>query len=160
MPNNTVRAAAEGMPTLNRRQALAMSAGGLATAITVLSTVKPAPAATPTARRAKMSPELRAVINDHKKAHAYWLSVCDCADEVLLGRKATAEEDQTWIAGSDGEHSALWYVCRFPVRSPADIAAKGRYLKKFHSFYWGELQEDQVKALLLSMIEAGKGGAL
>jgi hypothetical protein len=38
MPNTSVRAAAEGMPNLNRRTALAMTSAGIISAITVLST--------------------------------------------------------------------------------------------------------------------------
>lgn len=44
MPN-LVQAAAEGMPKLTRRTALAMSSAGIVSAITVLSATRPAPAA-------------------------------------------------------------------------------------------------------------------
>ena len=114
--------------------------------------------ATPAAR-AKMSPGLRAVIKAHRQADAYWRSVCDCTDKAKLGREATVEEHQKWEDASDGEYSALWHVCRFPARTTADLAAKGRYLKKFHSWYMGDLDTEQVRALLLSMSLVGKGGA-
>ncbi|WP_141246151.1 hypothetical protein [Mesorhizobium sp. WSM3859] len=104
-----------------------------------------------------MSPKLRAVIKAHKKAHAFWLSVCGCTDTLKLGREATADEEALWDKGNDGEYAALWDVCRFPARTTADQAAKGRYLRKFHSWKFGYLEEDQVDALMLSMIEAGKG---
>ncbi|ESY91329.1 hypothetical protein X741_23850 [Mesorhizobium sp. LNHC229A00] len=79
------------------------------------------------------------MINDHRKAWAHWQSVCACTDSAILGREATAQEHQTWEDGSDGEYSALYHVCRFPARTPPDLAAKGRYLRKFHPWRYGEL---------------------
>jgi len=139
-------------PVMTRRQALAVSAAGLATAITVLS-VKPAPAA---AKRPEISPELKALIATHKKAWKHWDSVATTLDELKIGREPTAKEVKVWEDGSDGEYDALTAICRFPARTPADLAAKGRHLKKFHSWEQGELQQEQVTAILRSMIDAGK----
>jgi hypothetical protein len=101
MSNVRVQAAAEGMPTLNRRTALSMTGAGIVSAITVLSSsARAAPLADaaphPVRHRSGMSPELRAVINEHKNAWADWQSVCSCTDTAILGREATAEERQTW----------------------------------------------------------------
>ncbi|RWQ41977.1 MAG: hypothetical protein EOS21_11495 [Mesorhizobium sp.] len=160
MPNITVRAAAEGMPDVNRRRLLNLAGAGLALAATSATIRKAAAApidAAP-AGRSKMSPELRAVIKDHKEAWAYWYSVCDCCDEMKLGREANEADKAKWEDANDGEYSALWYVCRFPAKTPADLAAKGRYLKRFHNYTFGHLREEHVDALLLSMTRAGKGG--
>lgn len=159
MPNTNVRAAAEGMPAINRRRLLNLTGAGLALAATAAgirqATAIPTPIDTPSPARAKMSPELRAAIKGHKEAWAYWDGVCNCTDRAKLGREATAEEHQKWQDACDGEYSALWHVCRFPARTTADLAAKGRYLKKYHSWYMGELDGKQVRALLLSMSLVG-----
>ena len=161
MPNTSVRAAAEGMPDFNRRRLLNLTGAGLALAATAAgirqATATPIDTSS-AAASAKMSPQLRAVIKAHRQADAYWHGVCDCTDSVKLGREATAEEHQKWEDASDGEYSALWHVCRFPARTTADLAAKGRYLKKFHSWHMGDLDTEQVHALLLSMSLVGKGG--
>ncbi|PTE11532.1 hypothetical protein [Mesorhizobium helmanticense] len=158
MPNITVRAAAEGMPAINRRRMLNLAGAGLALAAAG-ATVRKASAApidAAPAGRAKTSPKLRAVIKAHKEALANWDSVCTCCDEVKLGRKATSEERQKHEGASDDEQDAFWKVCRFPARTPADLAAKGRYLRRFHNHSFGYLQEEQVDALLLSMAHARK----
>jgi cytochrome c5 len=160
MPNTSVRAAAEGMPEINRRRMLNMTGAALALAATAAG-IRKSPAApidaAPTLR-AKMSPELRAVIKDHKDAWAYWHSVCDCCDEMKLGREPNPAENAKWEDANDAEFSALWDVCRFPAKTPADLAAKGRYLKRFHNGSFGYLREEHVNALLLSMMRTGKGG--
>lgn len=160
MPNTTVRAAAEGMPDFNRRRLLNLTGAGLALAATAAG-IRKAPAAPPVvpqpvASPAKISPVLRGRIKAHRKAEAYFRSVCGCTDSVKLGREATAEEHQKWEDANDDEYATLWFVCAFAARTPADLAYKGRYLKKFHSWRMGELQNDQVTALLLSMVQAGK----
>lgn len=60
MPN-TVQAAAEGMPSLTRRTALAMSSAGILSAITVLSSAKAAPAASGIAARVEECRNLKIV---------------------------------------------------------------------------------------------------
>ncbi|MFD2053796.1 hypothetical protein ACFSQT_12080 [Mesorhizobium calcicola] len=124
------------------------------------SAALPATAEETEIERQKASPELRAAIKAHRDADAYWKSVCTCTDSAILGREATAEEHQKWEDANDGEYSALWDVCRFPARSTADLAAKGRHLKKYHSWHAGDLDSEQVRALLLSMSLVGKGGAV
>ncbi|MER8965417.1 hypothetical protein NKI25_06800 [Mesorhizobium sp. M0808] len=160
MPNITVRAAAEGMPAINRRRILNLTGAALALAATAASIGKApaAPIEVGPAAREKMSPELRALIKGHKNAWAYWHSVCDCCDEIELGREATADENEKWEDANDAEVSALWRVCRFPAKAPADLAAKGRYLRRFHNTFFGHLREEHVDALLLSMSLVGKGG--
>ncbi|TIP74833.1 MAG: hypothetical protein E5X53_12390 [Mesorhizobium sp.] len=160
MPNTTVRAAAEGMPEVNRRRLLNLTGAGIALAATSATLGKASAAPIDAApARAKASPELRAVIKAHKRARAHWNSVCSSCDEVALGRKATAAEHRTWDNASNGEYSALWNVCRFPASTHADLAAKGRYLRRFHNNSFSQLLEEHVDALLLSMMRVGKGGA-
>ncbi|RWD41932.1 MAG: hypothetical protein EOS25_27040 [Mesorhizobium sp.] len=156
MPNITVRAAAEGMPDVNRRRLLNLTGAGLALAATsaTLRKAAAAPIDVAPAGRAKASPELRAAIKAHKRARAHWDSVCSCCDEVALGRKATAAEHQTWDDASNGEYSALWNVCRFPASTHADLP-KGRYLKRFHNDSISQLLEEHVDALLLSVMRVG-----
>ncbi|TPM33753.1 hypothetical protein FJ955_03165 [Mesorhizobium sp. B2-2-2] len=97
MPNNSVRAAAEGMPAINRRQALAMSAGGLATAITVLS-VKPAAAAVVQPAKLTKLARLEAIFNEEWRKHQESLPAYDAAERAYyakLGRlvRPTMAED-------------------------------------------------------------------
>lgn len=66
MPNTSVRAAAEGMPTLNRRTALAVTSAGIVSAITVLST----PAKAVPAEASPVSTKLLALIDAKHAAYA------------------------------------------------------------------------------------------
>ncbi|RWM68064.1 MULTISPECIES: hypothetical protein [Mesorhizobium] len=85
-----------------------------------------------------------------------WFRSAACADEATLGRKPTDEEEAKWHAASAGERDALIALCRYPARTVADQVAKGRYLRKFHSWRFGELTIEQTDALLLSMSYARK----
>lgn len=106
-----------------------------------------------------VSPALRALIREHRAAHAHFESVCYLSDSIKLGRVPTPREKAICGNASNAEAEALSRVCRFPAISVADMRAKGRHLQKFNSWRYGELRMDQVDALLRSMRYAGKAGA-
>lgn len=78
MPNTPVRAAAEGMPTLNRRTALAVTSAGLVSAITVLSS----PAKAKPANAPSVSDELLALIEAKHAQYARFIAAIDRATEL------------------------------------------------------------------------------
>lgn len=85
MPNTLVQAAAEGLPQMTRRRAIAMTAGGIATAISVLS-VKPAAAAR---AASEASP---ALLQIEKAFKAHW-SIVEAA-----GKETSAIEAKLNVA--------------------------------------------------------------
>jgi len=119
----------------------------------------------------EISDLLRRTIKRHEAAYAYFDSTCYLSDDGILGREATEDEKVIYNVASDAEANALSDVCYFPARSPADLAAKARHLRKFHCRKTDYLQDWQVENLLRSMlpederdqigdgVEARKGGA-
>lgn len=95
---------------------------------------------------------LRRTIERHEAAYTYFSSTVYLSDEGILGREATPDEKAIYGAASDIEAYALSGVCYFPARTPADMAAKARHLRKYHSRRYDYLQEWQVENLLRSML--------
>lgn len=88
-----------------------------------------------------------------------WFRNAASADEATLGRKPTDEEEAKWHAASDGERDALTALCRYPARTVADQVAKGRYLRKFHS--WVRRTDDRADRRPAAVYELRqKGGAV
>jgi hypothetical protein len=95
---------------------------------------------------------LRRAIKRHEAAYAYHESVAYLTDGVILGRESFVDELALARAASDVKGDALSGICYFPAKTAEDLAAKGRYLRKYHSFKMGYLEDWQVENLLRSML--------
>lgn len=157
MPNTPVRAAAEGMPTLSRRTALAMTSAGLVSAITVLSRpAKAAPAATveaPVTRVNKLAKELSSAMDewmvdlgvdgvpDRWKAHIYPAS--QHSHPVMFEHLDTASAA---VAELEAAFHAEWKTLR--AMEPGLNAAEARY---YELRGWppklGEMTDEEVDRL-------------
>lgn len=119
----------------------------------------------------EISDLLRRLIERHDAAAAYFDSVCYLSDRGVLGREPTEDETAVYDAANTIEENTLSEACYFPARTPDELAAKARHLRKYHDSKRGNLQDWQVENLLRSMLpdderdqiddseEAGKGGA-
>lgn len=103
---------------------------------------------------------LRRAIERHDAAEQYFNSVCYLDEDSILGREPTATELALKNAASDAADAAMMDVCYFPARTPEDLAAKARYLRKYHSHRMGHLEDWQVENLLRSMLPAEERDAI
>lgn len=103
---------------------------------------------------------LRRAIERHAAAQVYFSASAYLSDRGVLGREPTEMEMAEYQAASDAEAEALSTVCYFPARSPADLAAKARHLRKHHSDRFGSLEPWQVENLLRSMLPDEERDAL
>jgi hypothetical protein len=100
----------------------------------------------------EISDLLRRAIERHDAAYAYFSATVYLSDDGILGRVATVDEQAIYSAASDAEKTALSDVCYFPALTAADMAAKARHLRKYHSFRYDYLEGWQVENLLRSML--------
>jgi hypothetical protein len=103
---------------------------------------------------------LRRAIERHDAAEHYFNSVCYLEEDSILGREPTPAELALKNAASDAADAAMTDVCYFPARTPEDLAAKARHLRKYHSHRMGSLPDFQVENLLRSMLPAEERDAI
>jgi hypothetical protein len=99
---------------------------------------------------------LRRAIERHDAAEAYFSSAVYLTDDALLGRTPFVDERAIYDAANEAAESALSDVCYFPARTPEDMAAKARHLRKYHTSRVGYLKDWQVENLLRSMLPEGE----
>jgi hypothetical protein len=140
MPNTPVRAAAEGMPSINRRKALAITGSGLVAALAGLAaSVQKAPAAA------------LVVEQPWEKAKGLAHDLSDALNHL---------DDGVWdalVKPSMSTASPVWFRQDMSKRPPdADLLALGRELDRELAFYDGLRQEcHRLYALCLPLFVIG-----
>jgi hypothetical protein len=109
MPNSTVPAAATGLPTINRRSALAKLGLGLAASTSLAATAIAAPNA--------VSPELARLIEAHRVAWDAFLETAEATDNA---QNAASDVDALAMA-----------ICAYPCRTIEEARMKAAHLQKY-----------------------------
>lgn len=100
------------------------------------------------------------LIAAHKAAYAAFIASCNPADKLWCERNGvefTEEAQHRWNQANDAEERATMAICRFRPTTAVERRKKANYLLKFDGSRhgYGELSEEQYRAVLLSM----RGGA-
>jgi hypothetical protein len=133
MPNTYVRAAAEGLPAINRRSLLrGIPAAGAVALATTLPAVVEAAAAEPMTSPV-VSLQMQAAIDAHVTAHITLCKTCDETDEVALKRQPTKAALRRHDRADKAERKALLDLCAYPALSAGDRRAKAQYLIAFEA---------------------------
>lgn len=76
---------------------------------------------------------VKSLIRDHKRAAYDFGEACDATDKVRIGREPTKAAWRRWRSALNADRKAMQAILSHVPDSPADAAAKARYLTQYNN---------------------------